>query len=42
MVAQESIGRAETEYELREVRLEKGALKSALRVLEGESDQLRT
>lgn len=42
MVAQERIRRAETEYELREARLEKEALRSALRVLESENGRLRT
>lgn len=42
MVAHERIKRAETEDELREARLEKDALKSALRVVEGENGRLRT
>jgi len=42
MVATERIRRAETEEELKEIRLEKEALKSALRVVEGENGRLRT
>ncbi|SJL15137.1 uncharacterized protein ARMOST_18622 [Armillaria ostoyae] len=41
MVATERIKRAETEEELREARQEKEALKSALRVVEGENVHLR-
>lgn len=41
MVATERIKRAETEEELQEVRLEKDALKEALRLIEGENDRLR-
>lgn len=41
MVATERIKRAETEEELQEVRLEKDALKDALRLIEGENDRLR-
>jgi hypothetical protein len=42
MVAQERIKRAETEEELRDERTEKEALKSALRVVEGENGKLRS
>jgi hypothetical protein len=41
MVAHERIKRAETEDELREARMEKEALKSALKVIEGENGRLR-
>ncbi|KAG0700813.1 hypothetical protein DFH29DRAFT_602636 [Suillus ampliporus] len=41
MVATERIKRAETEEELQEVRLEKDALKEALRLIEGENGRLR-
>lgn len=41
MVAHERIKRAETQEELREARMEKEALKSALRVVEGENGRLR-
>jgi hypothetical protein len=41
MVATERIRRAETEEELKETRLEKEALKSALLVIEGENGRLR-
>ncbi|OAX41146.1 hypothetical protein K503DRAFT_864101 [Rhizopogon vinicolor AM-OR11-026] len=41
MVATERVKRAETEEELQEVRLEKDALKEALRLIEGENGQLR-
>jgi hypothetical protein len=41
MVAQERIKRAETEDELREARMEKEALKSALKVIESENGRLR-
>ncbi|KAG2342823.1 hypothetical protein BDR05DRAFT_963619 [Suillus weaverae] len=41
MVATERVKRAETEEELQEVRLEKDALKEALRLIEGENDRLR-
>ncbi|KAG1752847.1 hypothetical protein EDB19DRAFT_1670155 [Suillus lakei] len=41
MVATERIKRAETEEELQEVRLEKDALKDALRLIEGENGRLR-
>jgi len=41
MVATERIRRAETEEELKETRLEKEALKCALRVVEGENGRLR-
>ncbi|KAG2055344.1 hypothetical protein BDR06DRAFT_882493 [Suillus hirtellus] len=41
MVASERIKRAETEEELQEVRLEKDALKEALRLIEGENGRLR-
>ena len=41
MVAQERIKRAETEEELREARMEKEALKSALKVIENENGRLR-
>ena len=42
MVATERIRRAETEEELKETRLEKEALRSALRVIEGENGRLRS
>jgi len=42
MVATERVKRAETEEELQEVRLEKDALKEALRLIESENGQLRT
>jgi len=42
MVATERIKRAETEEELQEVRLEKDALKEALRLIEGENGRLRS
>ncbi|KAG1751422.1 uncharacterized protein EDB91DRAFT_1105432 [Suillus paluster] len=42
MVATERIKRAETEGELQEVRLEKDALKEALRLIEGENGRLRS
>lgn len=42
MVATERVKRAETEEELQEVRLEKDALKEALRLIESQSDQLRS
>jgi hypothetical protein len=41
MVATERIKRAETEEELQEVRLEKDALREALRLIEGENYRLR-
>ncbi|KAG2154343.1 uncharacterized protein EDB93DRAFT_1131673 [Suillus bovinus] len=41
MVATERIKRAQTEEELQEVRLEKDALKEALRLIEGENGRLR-
>ena len=41
MVSQERIKRAETEAELREAKMEKEALKSALRVVEGENGRMR-
>lgn len=41
MVATERIKRAETEEELKEARLEKEALRSALRLVEGENSHLR-
>jgi len=42
MVATERIKRAETEEELKEAKLEKEALRSALRLIEGENINLRT
>ncbi|KIJ68060.1 hypothetical protein HYDPIDRAFT_165792 [Hydnomerulius pinastri MD-312] len=42
MVATERIKRAETEEELLEVRLEKDALREALRLIEGENGRLRS
>lgn len=42
MVATERVKRAETEEQLQEVRLEKDALKEALRLIESQSGQLRS
>jgi hypothetical protein len=42
MVVTERVKRAQTEEELQEVRLEKDALKEALRLIEGENGQLRS
>ncbi|KAF9227176.1 hypothetical protein BS17DRAFT_800266 [Gyrodon lividus] len=42
MVANERMKRAETEEELKEVRLEKDALREALQLIEGENGQLRS
>ncbi|PFH47272.1 hypothetical protein AMATHDRAFT_152544 [Amanita thiersii Skay4041] len=42
MVATERIKRAETEEELREARLEQEALRSAIRLIEGENSSLRS
>jgi hypothetical protein len=42
MVVTERVKRAQTEDELQEVRLEKDALKEALRLIEGENGQLRS
>ena len=41
MVASERMKRAETEEELKEARLEQEALRSALRLVEGENSNLR-